>query len=78
MRFTGHVESMDVSRDVYRVLVGKPEGKKPLGRPRRRLDNNIKMDFQEVGSEGMDWIDLAQDRDTWLALLNAVMNLRGP
>jgi hypothetical protein len=61
---------------VYRVLVGKPEGKRPLGRPRRRWDDNIKMDLQEVGSAGMDWIELAHDRDRWRALVNAVMNLR--
>jgi len=62
---------------VYRVLVGKPEGKRPLGRPRRRWEDNIKMDLQEVGREGMDWIELAQDRDRWRALVNAVM-LRVP
>jgi len=56
--------------------VGKPEGKKPLGRPRRRWEDNIKMDLQEVGSEGMDWIDLAQDRGRWQEFVNAVMKLR--
>ena len=63
---------------VYRVLVGKPEGKKPLGRPRRRWEDNIKMDLKEVGCGGMDWIDLYQDRDRWRALVNAVMNFRVP
>ena len=63
---------------IYRVLVGKPEGKRLLGRPRRRWDDNIKMDLQEVGCVGMDWIDLAQDRYRWRALVNAVMNLRVP
>jgi hypothetical protein len=61
-----------------RPLVGKPEGKRPLGRPRRRWEDNIKMDLQEVGCGGMDWIELAQDRDRWRALLNAVMNLQVP
>jgi hypothetical protein len=63
---------------VYRVLVGKPEGKGPLGRPRRRWEDNIKMNLQEVGYGGMDWIDMAQDRDGWRALVNAVMKLRVP
>jgi len=63
---------------VYRVLVGKPEGNRPLGRPRRRWEGNIKMDLQEVGCGGMDWIELAEDRDTWRARVNAAMNLRVP
>jgi len=63
---------------VYRVLVGKLEGKRPLGRPRCRWEDNIKVDIQEVRYEGMDWIELAQDRDRWRALVNAVMNLRVP
>ena len=58
------------------VLVGKPEGNRPLGRPRRRWEDNIKMDLQDVGCKGMDWIDLAQDRKRWRALVSAVMNLR--
>jgi hypothetical protein len=62
----------------HRVLVGKPEGKRPLGRPRCRWDDNIKVDLQEVGCGGMDWIELAQDRDRWQALVNAVMNLGVP
>jgi hypothetical protein len=63
---------------VYRVLVGKPEKKRPLGRPRRRWEDNIKMDLQEVGCGGMDWIELAHDIDRCRALVNAVMNIRGP
>jgi len=66
---------MGERRDVNRVLVGKPEGKRPFVRPRRRWEDNITMDLQEVGSGGMDWIDLAQGRDMWRALVTAVMNL---
>jgi len=65
-------------RSVCRVSVGKPEGKRPLGRPRCRWEDNIKMDLQEVECGGMDWIELAQDRDRWRAFMNAVMNLRFP
>ena len=63
---------------MHRVLVGKPEGKRTLGRPRRRWEDNIKMDLQEVGCGGMDWIEVAQDRDRWRALVYAVMNLQVP
>ena len=69
---------MGARRGLYRVLVGKPEGKRPLGRPWRRYEDNFKMDVLEVGCGGMDWIDLARDRDRWRALVNAVMNLRVP
>jgi hypothetical protein len=65
-------------RDVYRVLVEKPEGKGPLGRPRRRWEDNIKMDLQEVGCGGMDWIELAQDRAKWRLFVNALISLRVP
>jgi hypothetical protein len=65
-------------RDLYRVLLGKPEGKKPLGRPKRRWENSVKMDLQEVGCWSKDWIELAQDRDMWQALVIAVMDLWVP
>jgi hypothetical protein len=69
---------MGERRNSYRILVGKPEGTRPLGRPRRRWVYNIKIDLREIGWNGMDWIDLAQDRDQWRALVNTVMNLRVP
>ena len=73
-----HVAPTRERRVLYRVLVGKPEGKRPLGRPRCRWEDNIKMNIQEVGCGGMDWIELAQDRNRWRALVNAVMNLGVP
>ena len=69
---------MGEEKGVYRVLVGKPEGRRPLGRPRRRWVDNIKMDLEEVGCGGMDWIGLTQDRDSWRTLVSAVMNPRVP
>ena len=78
MRWAGHVVRMGEERRVYRVLVGKPEGKRALGRPRRRWVDNIRTDLQEVGCGYMDWIGLAQDRDRWRTLVRAVMNLRVP
>ncbi|KAJ4428831.1 hypothetical protein ANN_25824 [Periplaneta americana] len=78
LRWAGHVARMGESRNAYRVLVGKPEGKKPLGRPRRRWEDNIKMDLREVGYDGRDWINLAQDRDQWRAYVRTAMNLRVP
>jgi hypothetical protein len=69
---------MEEKRNAYRLLVGKPEGKRPLGRPRHRWVDNIKMDLLEIGWSGVDWIGLAQDRDKWRALVNVVMNLRVP
>jgi hypothetical protein len=65
-------------RNAYRILVGKPEGNRPLGRPRLRWVDNIKMDLREIGWDGMDWIDVAQDKDQWRALVNTVLNLRVP
>jgi len=73
-----NVARMGEERGAYRVLVGKPEGKRPLGRPRRRWVENIRMDLQEVGCGYVDWIGLAQDRDSWRTLMSAVMNLRVP
>jgi len=76
MRWAGHIAHTWEWRGVYRGLVGKPEGKRPLGRPSRRWEDNIKMDIQEEGCGGMDWIELAQDRNRWRALVNVVMSLR--
>ena len=78
MRLAVHVARMGKERGVYRGLVGKLGGKRPLGIPRRRWEDNIKMDLQEVGGGYEDWMELAQDRDRWRALVNAVMNLRVP
>jgi hypothetical protein len=78
MTWVGHMARMGKRRGVYRVLVGKPEGKRPLGRPRNKWEDNIKMDLQEVGSGGRDWIKLAQNREGWQALVNVVMNLQIP
>jgi len=78
MRWAGHVARMAEERGVYRVLMGKPEGKRPLGRPRRKWAYNIRTDLQEVGGVYMDWIGLAQDRDRWRTLVSAVMNLWVP
>ncbi|KAJ4427604.1 hypothetical protein ANN_25252 [Periplaneta americana] len=74
----GYVARMLEFRNVYKVLVGRPEGKRPLGRPRRRWEDNIKMDLREVGYDDRDWINLAQDRDRWRAYVRAAMNLRVP
>jgi hypothetical protein len=78
MRWAGHVARMWEDRGVHRVLVGKPEGKRPLGRPRRRWKDNMKMDLQKVGRGSGDWIELAQDRDRWRALVGTLRDLRVP
>ena len=78
MRWAGHVARMGEKRGVYRVFLGNPEGKRPLRRPRRRWVDNIMTDLQDVGCGYMDWIGLAQDRNSWRTLVNAVMNIRVP
>jgi hypothetical protein len=78
MRWAEHLMRMEEGRDVHRVLVGKPEGKKPLGKPRRRWEDNIKTHLQKVGGGCGDWMELAQDRDKWLALVTKVLNFRVP
>ena len=78
MRWVGHVACMEEGRGVHKVLVGTPEGKGPLGRPRRRWEDNIQMDLQEVGRGCGDWMGLAQNRDRWRALVSTVMNFRVP
>jgi hypothetical protein len=78
MRWAGHVERMGEVRGAYNILVGKPEGRRPLGRPRRRWEDNIKIDLLGIGFGDVDWIHLAQDRYRWGALVNTMMNLRAP
>ena len=78
MRWAGHVTHLEERRGIQRVLVGKPDWKRPLGRPRHRWEDNIRMDLLEVGCRGIDWIELVQDRDRWWALVYAVMNLQVP
>jgi hypothetical protein len=78
MRWMGHVAPIGEWRNAYRILMGEAEGKRPLGRPRRRWIDNIKMDLREIGRDGVDWVDMAQDRDQWRALVNTVFNLRVP
>ena len=78
MRWAGHVAHMGEERGLYRVLLGKPEGRRPMGKPRCRWVDNIRMDLQEVGCGYMDWIGLAQDRDGWRRLVSVVMNLQVP
>jgi hypothetical protein len=78
MRWAGHVARMGEKRNAYRLLVGKPEGKRPIGRPRRRWVDNIRMHLGEVGWGDVDWIGLAQDRNRWRSLMNSILNLRVP
>jgi hypothetical protein len=78
MRWAWHIARIGGKRSAYRILVGKPEGKRPAGKPRRMWVDNVKMDLREIGWDGMDWINLAQDRDRWRALVSTVMNLRVP
>jgi len=78
MSSAGHVARMGEGRGIYKVSVGRPEGKSPLGRPRHTWEDNIKLDLKELGIDGASWIRLAQDRVQWRALLNTVMNFRGP
>jgi hypothetical protein len=76
MRWAGYVARIGEESNVYRVLVGKPEGKRPRGRPRRRWEDGVRMDLMEIGWGNVDWIQLAQDKDRWLAVINTAMNLR--
>ena len=78
LRWARHVARMEQARNAYRVLVGKPEGNRPLWRPRRRWEDNIKMDLREIGCDPGEWIDLAEDRDQWRAYVRVVINLRVP
>ena len=76
LRWAGHVARMEESRSAFKILTGKPTGRRPSGRPRRRWEDNIRMDLEEIGINGSNWVDSAQDRDYWRALVNAALNLR--
>jgi hypothetical protein len=78
MRWVGHAACMGEGRGVYRVLVGEPQGRRPLGRPRHRWEDNVKLDVREIGIDGTNWIQLARDRARWRAFVNTAMGLRGP
>ena len=78
LRWAGHVARLEEGRSVFKFLIGKPTGKRPLGRPRRKWEDNIRMDLEETGINAGNWVDLAQDRDYWRALVNAALNLRVP
>ena len=78
LRWAGHVVRMEDGRSAFKILTGKHTGKRPLGRPRRRWEDNIRMDLEEIGINAGSWVDLAQDRDYWRALVNAALNLRVP
>ena len=78
LRWAGHVATMEEGRSAFKILTGKPTGKRPLGRPRRRLEDNIRMDLEEVGITAGNWVDSAQDRNYWRGLANAALNLRVP
>ena len=78
LRWVGHVVRMEVGRSAFKILTGKPTGKRPLGRPRRRWEDSIRMDLEEIGINAGNWVDLAQDRNYWRALVNVALNLRVP
>ena len=78
LRWAGHVARMEVSKSSFKILTGKPTGKRPLGRPRRRWEDNIRMDLEEIGISAGNWVNSAQDRNYWRALVNAAFNLRVP
>ena len=78
LRWTGHVARMEEGKSVFKFLTGKPTGKRPYGKPRRRWEDNIRMDFDEIGINADNWVDSAQDRNYWRALMNAALNLRVP
>ena len=78
LRWAGHVARMEETRSAFKMLTGKPKGKRPLGRPRHRWEDNIRMDLEDIGINAENWVDSAQDRDYWRALVNAALNLRVP